>query len=102
MPADAADAAHTKKVRELAGPAADLVLAGPRRYPKADAVAIDSITAEGMVCLLTGTGYRATVYAWDGQTHAIITELVHSGYRRKYRKISGQNAAEVLAALAPA
>lgn len=97
---DTAEAAHIEKLRELSGPAADLVLNGPKRYPKADAETIDRLAADGMVCLISGAGYRATIYAYDGQVHAVVTDLVHAGYRRKYRKVSGQGAAEVLAALA--
>lgn len=93
------EAAHEEHVRELAGKAAELVLRGPKKYPKLDAATIDGMVSQGSVCYLTLGADRAQVYAHDGQVHAIVTVAAQGGYRRLYKKVSGADAAEVLGQL---
>ena len=93
------EAAHQEHIRELAGDAADLVLAGQKKYPKNDPDTVQRMLTEGVVCLLELGADRALVYAHDGQVHAIVTIAALGGYRRTYKKVSGADAAEVLSQL---
>lgn len=88
--------AHEEKLRELAGPGAEWVFTASKKYPKPDAEAIERQTGEGNVCLLNEGPLRVLVYRHDDQVHALVTELAHGGYRRKYRKVSAATAAQVL------
>ena len=39
------------------------------------------------------------LYRQDEEVHGLVMELVHGGYRRRYRKVSGGAASDVVAKL---
>lgn len=93
------EAAHEEKLRELAGPDAQWIFTAPKKYPKLDPEVLDRQTRQGSVCLLNEASNRYLVYRHEDQVHALVTELAHGGYRRRYRKFSADSVAELVVQL---
>jgi hypothetical protein len=94
------EASHEAKLRELAGDAAELVITGPRKFPPWRVDAIAPLIASGFVCLcVPDPDRRIMVYWHDNRAHAITTDLVHKGYRRRYSKSSATSFADLFDAL---
>lgn len=90
------EAAHEQKLRELAGPEAEWVFLAPKKYPPLDAEAIGRHLQGGNVCLVNEGPLRVLFYQQGDEVHGLVTELAHSGYRRRYRKVSGASIQEVV------
>jgi hypothetical protein len=94
------EAAHEEKLRELAGPEAEWVFSAPKKYPPLDAEVIERHLQAGSVCLVNEGPLRVLFYKQKDQIHGLVTELAHSGYRRRYHKVSGASVQEIVGGLA--
>lgn len=92
-----ADDAHDARLVELLGVDAEEVLARQAAYPPLRADLVEAALSEGKTCRVKVRAARILAYrAGDGAVRAVVTELPHSGYRRRYRVFEAPDGADLV------
>jgi hypothetical protein len=97
MAAFGSDASHDEKIVALIGEGASKILAAPVSYPpltRPDLVA--KALSEGKTCRIKTLNSRIIVFMENEETRAVVTEMAHSGYRRRYKSFSAQDSDALL------
>jgi hypothetical protein len=103
MAVQGSEGAHDAKVVELLGDDAASILSRPPAYPPLRVDPIRAALDAGKTCRIKATAARLFVYAdADGGAKAVVTELPHSGYRRRYRTFEAVSAEELVQKLSAA
>lgn len=95
------ESAHDANVVKLLGESADEVLARPVAYPQLRADQIAAAFQAGKACRIKVPAARILTYsASDGTSKAVVTELPHGGYRRRYRLFEASDPTRLVELLA--
>lgn len=100
MAVQGSDSAHDATVKKLLGESADEILARPTAYPQLLSEQIAAAFEAGKTCRIKVPAARILAYRTSaGTACAIVTELPHGGYRRRYRSFEASDAAQLVGLL---
>lgn len=89
-------APHDAKLSALLGERADDVLSRPVAYPALRADLVSAALGTGKTCRIKATAARILAHVdGEGVARAVVTELPHGGYRRRYRTFEAPSASEL-------
>jgi len=86
-----------ERVLKLAGDAAPLLTSGERTYLDGlDEVQIQGAVESGTLCVIRLRGMRVFAYECGDEVCAIVMQLAHGGYRRRFKKLTAETVSEVI------